>query len=158
MVVRSGLVFQNRPVVLHIPLPSSNSKGMLSVHRAESHSSHGWQRWPYNADTWDARDWSVCTSKACSGYLRNPCAQNRDLKRPSGLTLNTLIEPIILRLFGAETNSQPSCLDMFASSLSIDACHYRAWADAMASLWFLGTDGTLHAFGVSRSGWAIIYA
>ena len=46
MVVRSGLVFQNRPVVLHIPLPSSNSKGMLSVHRAESHSSRGWQRWP----------------------------------------------------------------------------------------------------------------
>ena len=45
MVVRSGIVLQNRPVVLRIPLPSSHSEEMLYVHRAESHFSRGWQRW-----------------------------------------------------------------------------------------------------------------
>ena len=45
---------------------------------------------------------------------------------------------------------------MLPSSLSIDACHSRAFADAMASLWFVGADETLHAFGASRSGWSII--
>ena len=39
MVVRSGLVFLNRPVVLLIPLPSSYPEEMLAAHQAESHSS-----------------------------------------------------------------------------------------------------------------------
>ena len=94
--------FQNRPVVLLIPLPSSHSEEMPSVHRAESHSSRGWQRWRTQRGHLGCG--RLCTSEVCSGYSGKPFAQNRDLKRPSGLTLNTHIEPIILRLLGVGTN------------------------------------------------------
>ena len=56
----------------------------------------------HNADTWDATDLSVCTCKVCSGYVRKTLCTESRLERPSGLTLNTHIEPIILRPFGAE--------------------------------------------------------
>ena len=32
----------------------------------------------HNVDTWDATDWSVCTSKVCSGYLKKAlCTESR---------------------------------------------------------------------------------
>ena len=151
MVARSGLVFQNRLFVSGIALLSSHSEVMLSVGRVESHSSRGWQRWPTQCGHLECENWSVCTSKVCSRYLRKTLRTESRLENTVRLNLNTHIEPNIMCPFGAETNSYTSYLDMLARFLSMDAYHSRACAVAMASLWFLGADDTLHAFGVSRS-------
>ena len=104
--------FRNLPIVLRKLLPSSHSEEILSVHRAESHSSRGWQRWP-----------TRCGHLGCDrlermyfrSLFRLPektlCTESR-LEKTVRLNLDTHVEPIILRPFGAGTNSKTSCLDM----------------------------------------------
>ena len=44
----------------------------------------------HNTDTWDATDWSVCTSKVCSGYLRKTLCTESRLEKTVRLDLQHL--------------------------------------------------------------------